>query len=76
VQLQALAQSAVLIQHPLAILQQQCQAHLALQSIMTLQQQQQQQQQQQLLVNPIAIVLPNVFAQLTLSNPITAAYWQ
>jgi hypothetical protein len=39
VQLQALAQSAMLIQHPLAILQQQCQAHLALQSIMTPQKQ-------------------------------------
>ncbi|RCV44836.1 hypothetical protein SETIT_9G406500v2 [Setaria italica] len=75
VQLQALASgilapSAVLIQQQLAILQQQCQAHLAVQSIMTL------QQQQQLLVNPIATMLPNVFNQLALANPITAAYWQ
>uniref|UniRef100_K4AJ53 Bifunctional inhibitor/plant lipid transfer protein/seed storage helical domain-containing protein n=1 Tax=Setaria italica TaxID=4555 RepID=K4AJ53_SETIT len=75
VQLQALASgilapSPVLIQQQLAILQQQCQAHLAVQSIMTL------QQQQQLLVNPIATMLPNVFNQLALANPITAAYWQ
>ncbi|RLN19231.1 zein-alpha PZ22.1/22A1-like [Panicum miliaceum] len=73
-QLQTLASgiltpSAVLIQQPLAIIKQQCQAHLAVQSIMAL-------QYQQVLVNPATTLLPNVFNQVALANPIAAAYLQ
>jgi len=66
-----LAPSAVLIQQPLAIVQQQCQAHLAVQSIIAL------RHQQQMLVNPAATLLQNMFNQLALAHPITvSAYWQ
>ncbi|KAG2551962.1 hypothetical protein PVAP13_9KG441300 [Panicum virgatum] len=70
-QLQALASgilapSAVFIQQPLAMVQQQCQAHLAAQSIIAL------QHQQQMLVNPAATLLQNMFNQVALANPITA----
>lgn len=63
-----LSPSSVPIQQPLAILEQQCQAYLAAQSIITVQQQQ--------LVNPVATFVPNVFNQIALASPTTAAYWQ